>query len=272
MPPVCPHATPLNPTTRLICGFRATCHIERGDWCADIGPATGRREGCPHPVAACGAEQDVSPVRAARELLHGTISAVGLAAGDRIVVGAWHRSPIGAFADVMWAEPDGTRLLLARDERTADYVAGIYLFDRIEVVRLEWTATPSTLSLHAGQLQVDLAASGGRRVSVPRPWWFTRWVEGPIARRLMGVDVHGTSPLGVEEWYQARAWRWIHDGQVRIAGEDQGPLGPPRPPLRVGFSEPPPRPSITDVAVRLRRPPLMAHGRGHDRGRARRRG
>jgi hypothetical protein len=135
-------------------------------------------------------------VRAARELLHGTISAVGLAAGDRIVVGAWHRSPIGAFADVMWAEPDGTRLLLARDERTADYVAGIYLFDRIEVVRLEWTATPSTLSLHAGQLQVDLAASGGRRVSVPRPWWFTRWVEGPIARRLIGVDVHGTSPLG----------------------------------------------------------------------------
>jgi hypothetical protein len=211
----------------------------------------------------------VSPVRAARELLHGTISAVGLAAGDRIVVGAWHRSPIGAFADVMWAEPDGTRLLLARDQRTADYVAGIYLFERIEVMRLEWTATPSTLSLHAGQLQVDLAASGGRRVSVPRPWWFTRWVEGPIARRLMGVDVHGTSPLGVEGWYQARAWRWIHDGQVRIAGEDQGPLdgqvriagedqgplGPPRPPLREGFSEPPPRPSIIDVVVRLRRPP-----------------
>jgi hypothetical protein len=178
-----------------------------------------------------------------------------LAAGHRIVVGAWHRSPIGAFADVMWAEPDGTRLLLAPDDRAADYVAGIYLFDRIEVVCLEWTATPSTLSLHAGPLEVDLAASGGRRVSVPRPWWFTRWVEGPIARRLMGVDVHGTSPRGVEEWYQARAWRWIHGGHVRIAGEDQGPLGPPRPPLRVGFSEPPPRPSIIDVAVRLRRPP-----------------
>ena len=209
----------------------------------------------PAPCGGCRAEQDVSPVRAARELLHGTISAVGLPAGDRIVVGAWHRSPIGAFADVMWAEPDGTRLLLVPDERAADYVAGIYLFERIEVVPLEWTATPATLSLHAGPLEVDLAASGGRRVSVPRPWWFTRWVEGPIARRLMSVDVHGTSPLGVEEWYQARAWRWIHDGQVRIAGEDQGPLGPPRPPLRVGFSEPPLRPSITDVAVRLRRAP-----------------
>ena len=21
----------------LICGFRATCHVERGDWCADMG-------------------------------------------------------------------------------------------------------------------------------------------------------------------------------------------------------------------------------------------
>ena len=196
-----------------------------------------------------------SPVApASEERLRGTISAIGLPSGDRIVVGAWHRSPIGAFADVMWAGPDDERVLLAPDEQAADFVAGIYVFDRIELVPFDWTATPSTLSLRAGTLGVDLAARGGRRIPVPRPWWFTRWVEAPIARRLMGVEVHGTSPLGVEEWYQARGWRWIHDGRVRIAGEDQGELGPARPPLQVGFSEPPPRPSITDVAVRIRHP------------------
>jgi hypothetical protein len=68
----------------------------------------------------------------------------------------------------------------------------------------------------------------------------------------MGVEVHGTSPRGAEEWYQARAWRWIASGAVRIGGEDQGPIGPPVPPLGVGFSEPPRRrPSITDVEVRI---------------------
>ena len=152
--------------------------------------------------------------QASDERLRGTISAFGLRSGDRIVVGAWHRSPVGPFADVMWAGPDGTRVLLAPDRRAADYVAGIYRFDRIDVVQVEWTATPA---------------------------------------RLLVVEVHGTSPLGVEEWYQARAWRWIHDGRVRVDGRDQGAVGPVRPPLRVGFSEPPPRPSITDLAVRVRR-------------------
>jgi hypothetical protein len=188
------------------------------------------------------------------ELLRGTISAVGVASGDRIVVGAWPHSPIGAFADVMWAGPDGARVLLAPDEGVAGYVAGIYVFDRIEVVPMDWLASPSMLHLRAGPLEVDLVAGGGGRVPVPRPWWFTRWVEGPIARRAMGVEVHGTSPLGTEEWYQARGWRWVRDGQVRIRGEDQGSLGPPQPALGVGFSEPPSRAGITDVVVRIRRP------------------
>ena len=166
----------------------------------------------------------------------------------------------------MWAHPDDTRSLLAPDQRAADYVAGIYAFDRIEVVPFRWTATPCSLSLRAGPLEVDLAASGGRRLPLPRPWWFTRRVEGPVARRLLGVEVHGTSPLGIEEWYQARAWRWIHDGRVRIAGEDHGRLGPARPPLHVGFSEPPPQPGITDVAVRIRRPrPGTRHSAEHRR-------
>ena len=99
-----------------------------------------------------------------------------------------------------------------------------------------------------------MAGRGGGRLPVPRPRWFTRHVEAPIARRLLGVEVHGHSPRGVEEWYQARAWRWVHTGTVRIGGRDQGVLGAPRPPLGVGFSEPPPRPAITDLTVRLRRP------------------
>jgi hypothetical protein len=188
------------------------------------------------------------------ERLRGTISSVGVATGDRIVVGAWQRSPLGPIADVMWAQPDGTRVLLAPSDEVAAYVGAIYRFDRVEVVPFSWSSSPTALRVAAGPLAVELTARGGGRVPVPRPWWFTRRVEAPIARRVMGVEVHGTSPLGAEEWYQARAWRWVDGGRVTIDGEDQGPLGPPLPALGVGFSEPPPRAAITDVAVRIRRP------------------
>lgn len=186
------------------------------------------------------------------ERLAGTITALGTSSGHRLVVGAWQESPIGRFADVMWALPDGTRRLLAPDDHVASYVAGIYRFEETEIVDFKWRADPRSLEIVAGPIEITAAASGGGRVRIARPWWFTRGVEGPIARRWMGVATHGVSPLGVEEWYQARAWRWINDAQVRIHGE-LNDIAAPRPPLGVGFSEPPLRPSITDVRVRVRR-------------------
>ena len=39
-----------------------------------------------------------------------------------MVVGVWSASPFGAFADVMVQTPDDDRILLAPDERIADFV------------------------------------------------------------------------------------------------------------------------------------------------------
>jgi hypothetical protein len=47
----------------------------------------------------------------------GHIIGASFASGDRLVAGRWFRSPFGAFADVMWCQPDGRRVLLAPDER-----------------------------------------------------------------------------------------------------------------------------------------------------------
>ena len=49
---------------------------------------------------------------------HGAIAGVGSTSGVRIVVGRWDESPLGTFADVMLAEPDGTRVLLAPTRRS----------------------------------------------------------------------------------------------------------------------------------------------------------
>ena len=67
----------------------------------------------------------------------------------------------------------------------------------------------------------------------------------------MGVETYGDSRTGAREWYQARGWRWVNDGEASVDGVS---LGSPRPltrPMSVGFSEPPPRPSIVSVTVTI---------------------
>ena len=47
----------------------------------------------------------------------------GSTSGVRVVVGWWQESPYGAFADVMLAQADGTRRLLAPTDQIAAFVA-----------------------------------------------------------------------------------------------------------------------------------------------------
>lgn len=53
------------------------------------------------------------------ETLRGSITSLGFDSGHRFVIGDWRHSPIGPFADVMWALPDGHRVLLAGRPRGA---------------------------------------------------------------------------------------------------------------------------------------------------------
>ena len=85
------------------------------------------------------------------------------------------------------------------------------------------------------------------RIPVRRPAWFTRYVEGPIARATMGVRTYGTSPTGVREWYRADAYRRLVAATGSVDGRDLGAMAPVDPPARFGFSEPPRRPSWVEV-------------------------
>lgn len=43
----------------------------------------------------------------------------------------------------------------------------------------------------------------------------TRWIEGPIARGVMGVRTYGVSPTGVREWYRATSfYAAVHQGDA----------------------------------------------------------
>jgi hypothetical protein len=186
-----------------------------------------------------------------RVVVEGTISSIGFDSGDRFVVGCWPRSPLGPIADVMWATAMGVRVLLAPNAAIADFVTSIYRFDEVRVGSL--SVERELDQVRARGLGIDLELVGGRHRPVPirRPLWVTRAIEAPIARALMGVKTFGVSPTGAREWYQTTGWRWIIDGRGSVDGRDLGSLGPIEPPVGVGFSEPPRRPSIVSVRVTI---------------------
>lgn len=186
-----------------------------------------------------------------RVQVRGHISSAGFAGGHRFVIGDWPESPIGAFGDIMWADPDGHRVLLAPSDRAADFITSIYDFDEVRVGPLETASDGRTTTARGHGLDIRLTGGLRRPIPVPRPLAVTRFVERPIARALMGVETFGTSPRGALEWYQTRGWRWVDGGHATLDGRDLGEPGPIAQPVGVGFSEPPPRPSIVSVRVTI---------------------
>ncbi len=188
----------------------------------------------------------------------GLIAGAGFASGDRLVVGHWAVSPIGAFSDVMWADPGGRRTLWAPTAAVAEFVGAVYRFDEVEVADLDVEGTIAGLSASTPGWSLRLeAARRGFRIPFRRPAWVTRYVEAPVARAWMGVRPYGVSPTGIREWYRADAWRRIIAGELVVDGRDAGALAPVDPPTGFGFSEPPRRPTVT--AVR----PLLVDPTGH---------
>jgi hypothetical protein len=161
--------------------------------------------------------------------------------------------------DLMWATPGGKRRLVAPTEEVADLVAGVYDFDEVVVSPLEVDSGPRRLQFHAPDLGLELHLEAGRGWPIPaprrRPTWFTRAVEAPLARRLLGVNAYGVSPAGVREWYQASRYRRVTSARASLAGADLGSLGPLAPPVGFGFSEPPRHPSLVEVTTVLDRLP-----------------
>ncbi|MDP8938213.1 MAG: hypothetical protein M3O23_10890 [Actinomycetota bacterium] len=163
---------------------------------------------------------------------------------------------MGPVDDLMWALPGGTRRLLVPTPEAGRFVSAVYGFDDTVVTPLRVRASGRGVSVHAPELRLELhlVAGWALRVPVRRPPWFTRWVEAPVARRLLGVRTWGVSPTGVQEWYQAVSYRPLAHGWASLDGRDLGPLRPVDPPVRFGFSEPPRRPSMVGVRPVLHDP------------------
>lgn len=179
----------------------------------------------------------------------------------RIVVGRWQQSPYGAFADVMLAEPDGTRWLLAPDDDVASYVAATYRFDRVEVGPVQvdvagsgpwvWRVAAPGLAL---RLDVGSRSALGRLLrlvpdGIATAPGFTVLTD-PVARvALHGVRTRGAAAGTRRERYGATDLHRVTGAGGTWRGDALGRVRPVTPEPGFGFGSTPTRPSVTSLVT-----------------------
>lgn len=190
----------------------------------------------------------------------GRILGAGSSSGLRLVVGDWRRSPLGRFTDVMVATADERRILLAPDERVAEYVTRTYSFDEVVLapVTVAELDDGARWEVDAGPLRVGVGI--GSRTGVGR---LLRAVPGPLARSrtfatvadpvarvvFPGVRTRGSAGHGRREYYGARDQHAVTTLAGTWDDADLGSLASVTPPPRFGFSSTPERPCLTRVTT-----------------------
>ena len=111
------------------------------------------------------------------DIFDGRISSSGFSSGDRIVVGDWEKSPLGPFTNVMWAKPDGTRILLSPTQEYADYVSKLYNFEEVQVVPIDVNRQQRGIDIVAGPLNISFRWKRGIGIPFGRPRWLISTIE-----------------------------------------------------------------------------------------------
>ena len=182
------------------------------------------------------------------DIFDGRISSCGFSSGNRIVVGDWKKSPLGPFTNVMWAKPDGTRVLLSPSEEHADYVSALYNFEEVHVVPIEVNRQRRGIDIVADSLNVSFEWKRGIGIPFSRPKWIISTIEQWVAGAVFGTKTHGLTYNGLREWYCIYNLSPINHAKASYEGEDLGVVSKFEVDACFGFSEPPKKPS----SVRLR--------------------
>ena len=195
-----------------------------------------------------------------RDRFTGRIAGVGTTSGVRVVVGRWDESPWGGFADVMLAQPDGLRVLLAPSAEVAEYVAATYTFDRVVLGPVAVTDDGSGWRVTAPGLVLRLTVGRRRGLGrllgvVPRristaPAWAA--VTDPIARVVLrGVRTRGSAGNGRREYYGATDLHAVDAAEGTWQGDPLGGLAAVHPEPRFGFGSTPRRPAVTSLVTTI---------------------
>ncbi|MDP6869929.1 MAG: hypothetical protein QGI21_04075 [Candidatus Poseidoniaceae archaeon] len=182
------------------------------------------------------------------DVFEGRISSSGFESGDRFVIGDWHSSPLGPFANVLWAKPDGTRILISGTKKNADYVSSLYNFEEVIITEIFVERLPKGIQIKAGPLEIEMHWNYGLIIPFSRPRWFISTVELFFAKILFGTKTYGITSNNLKEWYCINRIAKIHTASAKCNGIDLNNMTNFETNACFGFSEPPKKP--TSVMVR----------------------
>ena len=173
------------------------------------------------------------------EVFEGRVISSGFSTGDMIVIGDWNNSPHGPFTNLMWAKPDGTRVLIAPSREIGDFVSSLYSFEEVIVSKMKIQRTGKSIGVSCDLGPVYMG--WGMTVHLPfsRPRWFIARVEAPFARLLFGTKTHGTTRNGRKEWYHVRGLSRMKSVELDLDGRSSNQMTGMAPSACFGFSNPP---------------------------------
>lgn len=173
------------------------------------------------------------------EIFKGRVISSGFRTGDMVVIGDWRESPHGAFTNLMWAKPDGTRVLIAPSEELGDFVSSLYSFEKVIVSPMEIERTEKSIEVKCDLGRVYM--QWGMTIPLPfsRPRWFIANVEAPFARLFFGTKTHGTTRNGRKEWYHVRGLSRMKSVELELDGRSTKQMTGMAPSACFGFSNPP---------------------------------
>ena len=181
------------------------------------------------------------------EIFVGRITSTGFSSGDRIVIGDWRESPIGSFTNIMWARPDGTRILLSPSDEHAKYVSELYNFESVEITDIMVERTRRGISIQAGGLSVDISWGIALPIPIWRPLWFISSIEAFFARLIFGTKTDGRTKNNRREWYSIRSISKVLNAEASFHGQELGGSESFTTNACFGFSEPPSMPASVSL-------------------------
>ena len=173
------------------------------------------------------------------EIFKGRVISSGFATGDMVVIGDWKASPHGPFTNLMWAKPDGTRVLIAPSRELGDFVSSLYSFEEVIVSRMEIERSDKSIDVSCDLGRVSM--EWGMTIPLPfsRPRWFIANVEALFARLFFGTKTHGTTRNGLKEWYHVRGLSRMKSVMLDLDGRSSNQMTGMAPSACFGFSSPP---------------------------------
>lgn len=184
-------------------------------------------------------------------IFNGQIFSSGFDSGNRIVIGNWKDSPYGKFTDVMWAKPNGDKILIVPNKELSDFISGMYSFDDIIITELNIEEKKNQLIINAKELKCELKWSNGIKIPINRPLWFISSIEYIFGLIFFKTKTHGTTMDGRQEWYAVDKISNLISAKVKINGEDLGGMRRFEPNANFGFSEPRKKPSAVEIRTHI---------------------